>query len=77
GHQKYDQHHLCKHLVKEVAPLSKQFWHEVIQHWTIPIYQHPELRGMDNSQSVEEVASDGGITDGDDHIWSGNKDVLK
>ena len=34
---------------------------------------------MDNSQSVnlEEVASDGGITDRDDHIWSGNKDVLK
>ena len=34
---------------------------------------------MDNSESVdlEEAASDGGITDGDDHIWSGNKDVLK
>ena len=76
GRQKYDRHHLCKHLVKAVAPPSKRFWREVVRRRTLPIYRHSELRTKDGMQ-LEELASDDGTTDGDDHIWSGDRDILK
>jgi hypothetical protein len=77
GQQKYDRHHLCKHLVKDVAPPSKRFWREVIRRRTVPIYQHSELKTKSHTQIEEYEASNGGITDGDDHIWSGDQNVLK
>ena len=32
GRQKYDRHHLCKHLVHAVGLPPLQFWREVIRH---------------------------------------------
>ena len=45
GHQKYDAHHLCKHLVHAVntESLSVSFWSEIHCCCTVPIYQHPLL----------------------------------
>jgi len=64
GRQKYDRHHLCKHLVQAVGTPSINFWSEVYRRRVLPIYRHPELE------------PDGNIIDGDDHIWMGDRQVL-
>ena len=88
GRQKYDCHLLCKHLVQAVSSPPIRFWREVHRRRVLPIYQHPALvqKAIDgnNIESTDidmmdpddyiEPSSD--ITDGDDHIWSGDRRIL-
>lgn len=79
GRQKYDRHHLCKHLVQAVGNPSISFWREIYRRRKSPIYRHPELvekgdTGIENSNTHFNL--DGNITDGDDHVWMGDKQVL-
>jgi hypothetical protein len=69
GRQKYDRHHLCKHLVQAVEPLHPRFWREVIRRRVKPIYQHPSLIAKgDNLPAITLSRDPGTISDGDDHI---------
>lgn len=71
GRQKYHAQHLCKHLVQAVTPPEIRFWRHVIRRRTTPLYRHPHLVPTGYSH-----ADDGGITDGDDHIWTGDVEML-
>lgn len=74
GRQKYQAHHLCKHLVQAVTrPLEPRFWRQVIRRRTTPLYRHPHLLPAGASYHDPD---DGRITDGDDHVWLGDKDIL-
>jgi hypothetical protein len=82
GRQKYHRHHLCKHLVQAVKPPTASFWHSIIRRRTTPMYRHPDL--VQIGEDGEPLATlgfqdpdDGSISDGDDHVWLGDKDVLK
>jgi MULE transposase domain len=77
GQQKYNCHHICKHLVQAVNPPEKRFWREVVRRRTLPIYQHPALTAKGLPERVAYVEPDGSISDGDDHIWSGDHNILK
>lgn len=82
GRQKFDTHHLCKHLVQAVPDPPIYFWRQVIRRRILPIYRHPALipKASDNAciTNVGELEADGGnITDGDDHIWCGDKRTLE
>jgi hypothetical protein len=84
GRQKYHCHHLCKHLVQAVKPPPASFWHSIIRRRTTPIYRHPLLVQIGEDGQLEPMDSpafhnpdNGSITDGDDHIWLGDKDVLE
>ena len=69
GRQKYDRHHLCKHLVQAVEPPHPRFWREVIRRRVKPIYQHPSLIAKgDNLPAITLSRDPGSISDGDDHI---------
>jgi len=54
GRQKYDRHHLCKHLVQAVEPLHPRFWREVIRRRVKP--------------AITLSRDPSTISDGDDHI---------
>jgi hypothetical protein len=45
----------------------------------LPIYRHPALvaKGLINETSPAYIEPDGSISDGDDHIWSGDCNILK
>ena len=77
GQQKYNCHHICKHLVQSVNPPEKCFWHEVIRRRALPIYQHPALVAKGSTNGRAYIEPDGSISDGDDHIWSGDHNILK
>ena len=79
GQQKYNCHHICKHLVQSVNPPEKCFWREVVCRRVLPIYRHPALvaKGLINETSPAYIEPDGTISDGDDHIWSGDCNILK
>ncbi|KAG6858141.1 hypothetical protein C0995_002320, partial [Termitomyces sp. Mi166 len=113
GRQKYDRHHLCKHLVQAFQHLVQAFQHlvqafqhlvqafqhlvqafqhlvqafqhppslffsQVIRRRVLPIYQHPKLKLKNTEDSPFTFNDfDGSITDGDDHIWSGDQDILR
>ncbi|KAI0042580.1 hypothetical protein FA95DRAFT_1456218, partial [Auriscalpium vulgare] len=74
GSQKFNTHHLCKHLVQAVPEPSTRFWRQVIRRRTTPIYRHPELHAV--SAAAYADPNDGSITDGDDHVWLGDAAVL-
>lgn len=79
GQQKYNCHHLCKHLVQAVHPPRSTFFHYVHQRRTNPLYRHPWLQPKDSSledSTSETLLDEGSITEGDDHIWLGDKSVL-
>jgi hypothetical protein len=76
GQQKYSANLLCKHLVQAVPPPSDNFFAEIYIRRTTPFYRHPELRPH-GALSYDHDYEDGSISDGDDHIWSGNKDILR
>jgi len=65
GQQKYDCHHLCKHLVQAVSAPPVRFWREVRWRRVVPLYRHPNLVAIGENKG-EYVEPDGGITDGDD-----------
>jgi hypothetical protein len=81
GQQKYDRHCLCKHLVQAVPPPPVKFWGQVYRRRSTPIYRHPALVPILEGQPWVEHEyadpDDGSITDGDDHIWVGNPEVLR
>ena len=87
GQQKYHPQHLCKHLVQMVPPPPLTFWRQIIRRRTAPLYRHPvliprdeDLDGCDGVSSGTNGSyynpDDGSITDGDDHVWIGDPDVL-
>ena len=71
GRQKYDRHHLCKHLVQAVEPLPAHFWREVIRRRVKPIYHHPSLIAKGSNLPALREES-GTISDGDDHTGTVN-----
>ncbi|KAI0753624.1 hypothetical protein C8Q74DRAFT_1162808, partial [Fomes fomentarius] len=80
GSQKYHPHHLCKHLVQAVALPPAKFWLQVYRRRTIPIYRHPVLRDITQPNATTATyhdADDGTISDGDDHVWLGDREQLK
>ena len=77
GQQKYHSQHLCKHLVQSVQPPPMHFWHQVVRRHILPLYRHPALVSDIEAMDVEHPDPDeGSITDGDDHVWMGNPDML-
>ncbi|KAJ7191824.1 hypothetical protein B0H12DRAFT_1004452, partial [Mycena haematopus] len=76
GHQKYNAHHLCKHLVQAVPPPSVNFWVEINRRRTMPLYRHPELHSKDEPRGEFDEFEDGCVTDGDDQVWTGDKSML-
>ncbi|KAF8224694.1 hypothetical protein L208DRAFT_1225273, partial [Tricholoma matsutake] len=77
GQQKYNCHHLCKHLVQAVDPPEKCFWCEVVCRRVLPIYWHPALVVKGSTEETTYIEPDGSISDGDDHVWSGDSNILK
>ncbi|KAG6819142.1 hypothetical protein H0H93_014943 [Arthromyces matolae] len=80
GRQKYDAHLLCKHLVQSIELPSTRFWCQVIRRRTLPFYHHKELKPKEGSSSgsdADDAHVDGGITDGDDHEWTGDAEILE
>jgi hypothetical protein len=43
GHQKYQRHHICKHLVQAVSTPPISFGEQIVRRRTVPLYQHPAL----------------------------------
>ncbi|KAF8162581.1 hypothetical protein B0H34DRAFT_650343 [Crassisporium funariophilum] len=81
GRQKYDRHHICKHLVQAVGLPSIPFWSEVYRRRTMPIYRHHELDASHQATGAKRKRTayldiDGSISDGDDHVWLGNPTIL-
>ena len=83
GQQKYHPQHLCKHLVQMVSPPPLNFWRQIIRRRAVPLYRHPALIPRLGDEELDWVFSgsfydpdDGSITDGDDHVWIGDPDVL-
>ncbi len=76
GSQKYHCHHICKHLVRAVEHPALSFWRNVIRRRVVPIYQHPVLVPLGEAAD-DYIEPDGAITDGDDHLWSGNPSTLE
>ena len=65
GQQKYNCHHICKHLVQTVPTPPSDFWTSIVRRRTLPLYRHSLLS---NTQDVDDF--DGSITDGDDDVIS-------
>ena len=73
GQQKYDRHHICKHLVQAIPHPPLKFWRKVIRQRVIPIYRHPALVCKADNDGPGPATSyvdpdDGSIMDGDNHI---------
>ncbi|KAH7903235.1 hypothetical protein BJ138DRAFT_981607, partial [Hygrophoropsis aurantiaca] len=84
GHQKFNAYHLCKHLVQGVSPpLPPSFFRQVVRRHTTPLYRHSNLRShlensASNCDSTDGETSDGAcVTDGDDHVWTGDRKTLE
>ncbi|KAJ7766988.1 hypothetical protein DFH07DRAFT_1058567 [Mycena maculata] len=73
----YHPCHLCKHLVQAVGPLPAKFWGQVICRRTVPLCRHPALVAKNQEMGKYVEPTDGSITDGDDHAWSGDHAVLE
>ncbi len=75
GSQELDTYHCCKHLIQAVPKPSPEFWGRVVRRRVVPLYQDKELRREGEGSVTDD---DGGcITDGDDHVWLGDKSVLE
>ncbi|PPQ78411.1 hypothetical protein CVT26_007765 [Gymnopilus dilepis] len=75
GQQKYQCHHLCKHLVQAVGRPDKRLFSSITRRRVAPIYRHP-LIVLKGSNPGIYFEPDGAVTDGDDHTWSGNRELL-
>jgi hypothetical protein len=75
GRQKYDSHHLCKHLVQRIPEPPMAFWQQVIRRRTMPIYRHPCLvdKTLPATSCDESVMWTYSIADGDD-VEEGRED---
>ncbi|KAJ7592722.1 hypothetical protein C8J56DRAFT_757228, partial [Mycena floridula] len=78
GRQKYDRHHLCKHLVQAVPAPPTKFWQQITRRRVLPLYRHPNLHSKGDAapQQGYVEAEDGSITEGDDYVWSGNRELM-
>ena len=81
GLQKYQRHHICQHLVKSVPTPKASFWQQIGRRRVSPVYRHPDLVQLnpDGSRPPSDTLydpNDGCITDGDDHVWLGDKEIL-
>ncbi|KAJ7856813.1 hypothetical protein B0H14DRAFT_3641355 [Mycena olivaceomarginata] len=74
---KFHSCHLCKHLVQGVPPPPPRFWTEAVRRRTAPLYRPPALVPLGEESSAYIEMIDGSITDGDDHGWSGNPEMLE
>ncbi|THH21536.1 hypothetical protein EW146_g8 [Bondarzewia mesenterica] len=77
--QKFNTHHLCKHLVHACAPPPMHFWYQFIHRRATPIYRYPDLGANDPNSghlhpvdSAEFVQANSSTTDGHDHVAVGN-----
>jgi hypothetical protein len=53
------------------------FWCQVVHHHISPLYCHPALVSDIEVMDIEHPDPDeGSITNGDDHVWMGNPDLL-
>ncbi|KAI9454440.1 hypothetical protein F5148DRAFT_1288636 [Russula earlei] len=53
------------------------FWCQVVCHCILPLYCHPALVSNIKATDIEHPdPNEGSITDGDDHVWMGNPDML-
>ncbi|KAI5892955.1 uncharacterized protein SCHCODRAFT_02729035, partial [Schizophyllum commune H4-8] len=79
GRQKYSAYHVCKHLVQAVNPPPISFWNHVHRRRTSPLYRHPALVSRETALVPTPYMDPdlGSITDGDDHLWSGNPSDLE
>jgi hypothetical protein len=78
GQQKYEPHHLCKHLVQAVAPPPPEFFTQIYRRRVMPLYRHPCLVDKNSKTVVPYADCDAGsITDGDDHVWTGDSIALR
>lgn len=77
GAQKYSPHLLCKHLVQAVSAPSPDFFVRVVRRRTVPFYRHPELCERGKAPGAFVDPDDGCITDGDDHVWLGDRATLR
>lgn len=72
---------MCKHLVQAVGRPDAHLWHEVKRRRVMPLYQHPLLvqKGNDGNLLTRPEyidPQDGAITNGEDYIMSGDKEML-
>ncbi|KAJ6568838.1 hypothetical protein B0H19DRAFT_865614, partial [Mycena capillaripes] len=74
---KFHSCHLCKHLVQAIGLPPAHFWGQVVRRRTVPLYRHPLLVSKDEEPGQYVEPTDGNITDGDDHAWSGDRTVLE
>jgi hypothetical protein len=80
GQQKYHQHLLCKHLVAAVPDPPSTFWGEIYRRRVVPFYRHPAICPENTARRrVPRYIDpdDGSITEGDDHLTSGNPKLLQ
>ncbi|KAG6871056.1 hypothetical protein C0995_008729, partial [Termitomyces sp. Mi166 len=73
---KWDAERICQEAVYEMYMFC-HFRYKVICRRVLPIYQHPKLK-LKNTEDSPFTFNDfnGSITDGNDHIWSGDQDIL-
>lgn len=69
GAQELQAHHLCKHLVQAAGKPPVGFFRQISRRRAVPLYRHQHLKNTTNDP--------GSITDGDDHVWSGQKNVME
>ncbi|KAJ6568815.1 hypothetical protein B0H19DRAFT_872078, partial [Mycena capillaripes] len=74
---KFHSCHLCKHLVQAIGLPPAHFWGQVVRRRTVPLYRHPLLVSKDEEPGQYVEPTDGNITDGDDHAWSGDRTALE
>jgi hypothetical protein len=74
---KFQSCHLCKHLVQAVPAPPPRFWLEVVRRRTLPLYRHPVLVPIGREIGAYCETVDGSISDGDDHGWSRNPEILE
>jgi hypothetical protein len=65
-------------LVQAVPPVPPNFFHQVVRRRTVPLYQHPALRPVCDINVIIDWLNPnaGSITDGDNHVWLGDKTTL-
>ncbi len=79
GTQKYNRHHVCKHLVQAVPKPPQSFWRDIHRRRATPIYRHSALHPIpeDGMDPTTYEMLDGSISEGDDHVSTGSGDILK
>ena len=50
----YNSFHLCKHLFKAIPPPPTTFFHQMVHHQTMPLYQHPALHPLPDGGDIGE-----------------------